>query len=144
MKFVLNNSKAGKGAQDFLQKSLIKNQKKFLDTENQLKKQESDLLGQKNVLSKEEYKAKTDELRNKVLIYQKDRKTTLGKIAKQRTDARQRLIKEIDPILNTYIKENDISLIVVKKSIIGGNTDLDITNIIVEKLNKKLPSLNLK
>ena len=115
-----------------------------MDTENQLKKQESDLLVQKNVLSKEEYKVKTEELRNKVLTYQKDRKTTLGKIAKQRTDAREKLIKEIDPILNTYIKENDISLVVVKKSIIGGSSDLDITNIIVKKLNKKLPSLNLK
>ena len=29
MKFVLNNSKAGKGAQDFLQKSFKENKKKF-------------------------------------------------------------------------------------------------------------------
>ena len=29
MKFVLNNSKAGKGAQDFLQKSFKENQKNF-------------------------------------------------------------------------------------------------------------------
>ena len=31
MKFVLNNSKAGKGAQDFLKKSYTDNQKKYND-----------------------------------------------------------------------------------------------------------------
>ena len=55
MKFVLNNSKAGKGAQDFLQKSFKENQKIFLDEENSLKKEESDLLAQKTILTKEEY-----------------------------------------------------------------------------------------
>ena len=42
MKFVLNQSSAGKGAQDFLQKSFKKNQKKFSDEENELKKEERD------------------------------------------------------------------------------------------------------
>ena len=34
MKFVLNESKAGKGAQDFLKKSFTDNQKKFASIEN--------------------------------------------------------------------------------------------------------------
>ena len=58
MKFVLNNSKAGKGAQDFLKESFKKNQKIFLDEENALKKEESDLLAQKTILTKEEYQKK--------------------------------------------------------------------------------------
>ena len=44
MKFVLNNSKAGKGAQDFLKKSFADNQKKFTNLEKELKKEETDLL----------------------------------------------------------------------------------------------------
>ena len=55
MKFVLNNSKAGKGAQDFLHKSFRENQKNFLERENKLKQEESDLLGKKTILTKEEY-----------------------------------------------------------------------------------------
>ena len=38
MKFVLNNSSAGKGAQDFLKKNFDKNQKEFLTMEQNLKK----------------------------------------------------------------------------------------------------------
>ena len=144
MKFVLNNSKAGKGAQDFLQKSFKENQKDFIDAENALKKEENDLLTQKTILTKEEYQKKSDNLRKKVIDYQSQRRASLEKITAQRAEARQKLVEKLDPILKTYIKENDISLIVDKKNIIMGNTDLDITDIIVEKLNNELPSLSLK
>ena len=46
--------------------------------------------------------------------------------------------------MKTYIKENDISLIIDRKNVLMGNTNLDITSIIVEKLNKEFPSLNIK
>ena len=144
MKFVLNNSKAGKGAQDFLQKSFKENQKIFLDKENFLKKEESDLLAQKTILTKEDYQKKSDNLRKKVIDYQSQRRTSLEKITTQRAEARQKLLEKLDPILQTYIKENGISLVIDKKNIVMGNTDLDITNIITEKLNKELPSLSIK
>ncbi len=144
MKYVLNNSKAGKGAQDFLKKSLVDNNKKFSDIENNLKKEETNLLDKKNILSREEYQKKADTLRKKVIDYQSQRRATLDKITNQRTKARQTLLKTIDPILNTYIQENGISIVIDRKYVLGGRTDLDITNSIIEKLNKELQSLNLK
>ena len=144
MKYVLNNSKAGKGAQDFLKKSLADNNKKFLDIEDKLKKDETDLLEKKNILSKEDYQKKADGLRKNVIDYQSQRRAALDKIATQRASARQKLLETIDPILNAYITENNVSLVIDKKNVLGGNTDIDITNIIVEKLNKELPSLSLK
>ena len=144
MKFVLNNSKAGKGAQDFLQKSFRENQKNFLDRENELKKEESDLLGKKTILTKEEYQKKSDDLRKKVIDYQSQRRASLEKITTQRAEARQKLLEKLDPIMKTYIDENGISLVVDKQNILMGNTDLDITNIIIKKLNKELPPLSIK
>ena len=144
MKYVLNNSKAGKGAQDFLKKSLVDNNKKFSDIENNLKKEETNLLDKKNILSREEYQKKADTLRKKVIDYQSQRRATFDKIANQRTKAKQALLKTIDPILNTYIIENDVSIVIDKKYVLGGRTDLDITNSIIEKLNKELQSLNLQ
>ena len=144
MKFVLNNSKAGKGAQDFLQKSFQENQKKFLDRENALKKEESDLLSQKTILTKEEYQKKSDGLRKKVIDYQSQRRLSLEKITTQRAEAKQKLLEKLDPIMKIYIKENDISLIIDKKNVLMGSTNLDITNIIIEKLNIELPSLSIK
>ena len=144
MKFVLNNSKAGKGAQDYLQKTFKANQKKFTDTENELKKEEGDLIAKSNILTKEEYKNKSEELRKKVMKYQAERRSSLEKITKQRAESRKKLLEKIDPILNNYIEENDILLIIDKTNVLGGNSKLDITNIITEKLDKEFPSLNLQ
>ena len=142
--FVLNQSKAGKGAQDFLKKSFNDNAKKFSDMEEKLKNEEIDLLGKKAILTKEEYSKKSDTLRKKVIDYQSQRRMSLDKIATQRAEARETLIKKINPILETYISENNISLVIDKRNVLEVNPDNDITVVIVEKLNKELPSLNLK
>ena len=144
MKYVLNNSKAGKGAQDFLKKSFNDNAKKFSDMEKALKEEESDLLGKKTILSKEEYTKKSNTLRKKVIDYQSERRSSLDKIATLRAKSRETLLKKIEPIVDSYINENNISIVMDKKNMIGGLTEYDITKIIVEKLDKEFPSLKLQ
>jgi len=144
MKQILNTSKAGKGAQDYLKKIFSDGQKKFTDLESDLKKEENDLLAKKNILSKEEYKKNSDKLREKVIKYQKDRRESLDEIAQKRAKARTDLIKKLNPIVEKYIKENNITMIFDKKNIVAGSNDLDITSKIIEILNKELPVLKLK
>ena len=144
LKYVLNESKAGKGAQDFLKNSYNQNIKKFKDIETSLKKEEADLLSKKSVLSKEDYVKKSDSLRKKVIDYQSQRRAALDKITTQRTESRATLIKSITPILESYIKENNISVVINKAHTLGGQPENDITEVIIEKLNKVLPSLDLK
>ena len=143
MKFVLNNSSAGKGAQDFLKKNFDKNQKEFLTMEQNLKKEENDLLAKKTVITRVEYQKKADELRKKVIDYQSQRRLAMDQIATKRAESREILMKKLIPIVDTYIKENNISLVMDKKNMIGGSTEYDITKIIIDKLDKELPSLNL-
>ena len=144
MNYVLNGSKAGKDAQEFLKKRFNDNAKKFTELEKSLKKEEADLLATKTNLTKEEYTKKSDTLRKKVIDYQSQRRTSIDNLSTQRVEARKVLMKRIKPILNVYIKENDVSLIIDKKNMIVGATEYDITKIIIEKLNKELPSLKLQ
>ena len=112
--------------------------------EASLKKEEADLLSKKTVISKEEYTKKSDTLRKKVIDYQSQRRSAMDKITTQRSESRATLIKSITPILETYIKEKNISVVINKVHTLGGNPENDITKIIVEKLDKVLPSLDLK
>ena len=143
LKFVLNNSKAGKGAQDYLKKSFEENQKKFTKMEKDLKKEEIDLLEKKTILTKEEYNDKTDSLRKKVIDYQSQRRASLDKLTTQRAKSREILLKKLDPIIDAYIKENNISIIIDKKNSLGVNPEHDITQIVIKKLDKELPTLDL-
>jgi len=144
MKYVLNSSTAGKGAQEFLKKKFNDNAKKFSELEKSLKKEETDLLATKPNLTKEEYTTKSDSLRKKVIDYQSQRRSSIDKLQNQRDEARKIIMKRIKPILNAYIKENGVSMIIDKKSMIVGSTEYDITKTIVEKLDKEFPSLNLQ
>ena len=143
MKYVLNNCKAGKAAQDYLAKTFKDNQKKFASTEKKLKQQESNLLAKKNDSSKEDYMKETDALRKKVMDYQTSRRVAVENIAQQRSDARKKLLDGITPILETYTKENGISLVIDKKNLVMGDSDLDITKLVIEKLNIDLQSIKL-
>ena len=93
LKVILNESKAGKEAQEFLRKSAEKNVNKFKETEESLKKQEIDLISKKNVLSKEEYKKMADKLRNNVQEYQKERDSKLKKISTRMSIPMKHLVK---------------------------------------------------
>ena len=142
--YVLNESKAGKGAQEFLKKSFDNDAKKFSGIEKALKEEEKDLLAKKNILTKEEYGKKINSLRKKNMDYQTERRSSIDKITMLRAKARETLLKNLKPIIETYINENSVSLVVDKKYILGGGAQSDITKFIVEKLNKELPSLSLK
>ena len=105
---------------------------------------ESDLLGKRTVISKEEYQQKADDLRKEVIDYQSKKRLAFEKITTQRAEARNELLDKLDPILKAHVKENEISIVLDKKNIIMGSINLEITDSIVEQLNKELPSLNLK
>ena len=144
LKYILNNSKAGKGAQEFLKKKFQDNVKQFTDMEQKLRKEETDLLGKRTILSKEEYTKSLDKLRKKVIDFQSKKKITDDKNAALWAKLRKTLLQKIEPILDSYITENNISLVIDKKNMIGGSTELDITKIILEKLDTSLPSLDIQ
>ena len=144
MQKLLNQSKAGKEAQDFLKKKIITGDKKIKEEGELLKKEEIDLIAKKKTLSADEYKKKLNQLREKNIKFQKKRTSFTRAIATQRTDARNRLLKVLDPILTKYMSENNIQIIIYRKYIIVAQSKLDLTDKILEIFNKELKSLNLK
>lgn len=140
---VLNQSKAGAEAQTKLKKKFEAENKKFTDQEKSLRDLEAELIQQKKILSNEDYLKKLEDLRKKVSNLQKDKQDSLNAIAKSRNDARQELLKAVNPILKRYMTENNIRVIIDKESVILGDTNLEITNKIIEILNKELTSIKI-
>lgn len=141
---VLNQSIAGKEAQDILKKKINSQIKNFNKKEKDLKKEETDLISKKKLITSDEYQKKVVELRSKVASYQKNKQENLSALSKLRTKARTDLIQKLNPILENYMKSKSIKIIVDKKSVLLGDTTLDITSDIITILNKELKSLNLK
>jgi Skp family chaperone for outer membrane proteins len=144
MQRTLNQSKAGKEAQDFLKKKIITGNKKFKEEGESLKKEEIDLIAKKKTLSAEEYKKTLNQLREKNIKFQRKRANFTKTITTQRANARNRLLKALDPILTKYMSDNNVQIIIYRKYIVVAQSKLDLTDKILEILNKELKSLNLK
>ena len=140
---VMNESNAGKKAQKYLKDLLISSNKKFNDTAKKLKEEENKVIGQKNVLTKEDYKKKADSLRKKVFDLNKEREKTIKEIAIKRKKAGDEMLKNLNPILGKYMEDNNITLVIDKKTVLMGNKKFEITSQIIEILNKDLKSINL-
>ena len=92
-KYILNESDAGKKAQDSLKNNLIKVLKNLQDKEKTIQEEEKKIIQQKKIISPEEYKKKVTDLRTKVSSLQKERNTLLESVANQRAKARNELLK---------------------------------------------------
>ena len=143
MDSLLNDSKAGLFVQETLKKTHMSNLSTFKSTEEKLKKDEKDLLTKKNIMAKEEFDEKIKLLRSEAQQYQIDRRKKVEELNNIGKDAREQILMALQPILAEYAEKNEISIIVDKKNIIVGKTNLDITKTIIEELNKKLPSIKL-
>jgi len=133
---VLNNSNAGAQAQKTLKSKFSSETKKFKDQEENIRKEESEIVAQKKTLSKEAYKKKLELLRKKVFTMQKAKQKSFSNIAKLRNTAKQTLLKKINPVIKTYMEENKIRIILDKKSVVMGDSSLEITDKIISILNK--------
>ena len=143
LKKVLNESKAGSDAQSKLLKEFESKDKKFKGESDALKKQETELITQKKTLSSEDYKKKVSALRKKNADFQKRRRTASGDFVKKKNNARNELLKALNPILQKYMDDNNITMILNEKNVILANSKVDLTSKIIELLNKELKSIKL-
>ena len=143
IKKILNTSKAGKKAQDFLKNKFENENKKFEKEGIALKKEETDLIAKKKLVSKEEYKKSLTTLRNKSINYQKKKRESSNEWIKKKNEARSKLIVALRPILQTYMTDNKIEMIVDKKYVLLANSNFDLTDKILKILDKEVKSINL-
>ena len=95
-------------------------------------------------MSKEDFQKEISKLREKANDYRVLRKEKIDKITKQRFSATAKIIKELRPILAEYSDKNSISIIVEKKNIIIGKSELDVTKDILILLDEQIKKISLE
>ena len=97
----------------------------------------------KNILSKEEFQKEISNLRNEVKNYNSERNEKINSLTKKRLESMEIILKTLSPILTDYSKNNNISIIMDKKNIIIGKTELNITKEILILLDEKIKKIKL-
>ena len=94
-------------------------------------------------MAREEFDKKVRVLNEQAQKYQEERRIWFDEVTKKRNEARTEVLQSLDPILTEYFEKNQISIMLYKRNIAIGVSELDITDSIIDELNKKLPSIKL-
>ena len=144
MKVVLSKSSAFTTLQKEIQ-NLEKNYKEEIQNEeNLLKKEQEKLVAQKSVLSAEEFKEKEDKFKQKVNKIQgkveKIRRELESTMAKGMQIIQQEAVKHMKEIAK---KEGYLLVFDANTTVISADR-INISNIVVDKLNKSLPKITVE
>ena len=135
---IVKSTKAGKSIINELKASRDKALKKFEQKEKALKKVEEDINKQKNVLSKEELKNKISNFRNEISSFRNDRQKLINDFNKKKIQEFEKFFKKVTPLIEDYIKEKNIDIVLDKKDIFLANKNKDITNEIIKIIDAKI------
>ena len=112
--------------------------KKLRNIEAQLKKKNDDIIKTKNLISEEEFKKKVSSLRKELKSFDELKKKTTKELNIKRNKELNSFLKLINPIIQEYMKNNSINIIIDKKNIFMAKSENDITSDILEIINKKI------
>ena len=121
-----------------------KNLEFFKSNEKILKGKETKLIAQRNILAENEFQIKVDELKIEIKDYNKNRNEQIKNFQNIQIENRKILLKLINPFLAIYSEQNSISVILQKKNILIGKTELDITEKIIKIINSEVKEYKIK
>ena len=140
---IISQSNAGKKMNKSIDISIQKKNKEFQKIEENLKKKDAEIVKQQNILSMAEENKMIQYLQKEIQIYRVKKENFRKEMAQKKLKATGQMVSSLNKILGQYADKNSISLIIQKKNIVIGKSDMDITKQILEIFNKEVKDVKL-
>ena len=138
VEFIINKSEPALVIIKKIEKIRDQETKKLKVIEDNLKKKNEELIKTKNLISDEELKKKISSLREEAKSFDDLRKKTIKELNIKKNKELNEFLKLINPIIQEYMKEKSIDMIIDKKNIFMAKSKNDITKDILEIVNTKI------
>ena len=112
--------------------------------EKKFKEKEAKLISQKNIISETDFKIKVNTLKVEIDKYNQNRNKIITEFQKLKVDNTNKLLNLINPILIKFSNEKKISILLQKKDLIIGKTELDITEEVIKIINTEVKEFKIK
>ena len=136
--YVVVNTKAGKSILKKLEDSKNIALSKFEKKGKELKKIEEEINKQKNIISEDELRKKLIEFRKEVSTYQKNRQKVIKEFNQKKRSEFDKFFKKITPIIENYVSEKKIDIVLDKKNIFIASKKKNITQEIIKIIDTKI------
>jgi Skp family chaperone for outer membrane proteins len=142
--YVLTNTIAGKQLLNNLKKEEELKIKKFKLNDDNFKNEEKKILAKKNLISKEDINKELKLLKIEFDNYRKEKTNEIEKFKNKRNKNIINFLNLINPIIEKYMSDNSIYMLIDKKNVFIASKDFDITNNLIELINNKIKIVEIK
>jgi Skp family chaperone for outer membrane proteins len=142
--YLLTNTIAGKELLNALKKEEELKINKFKSDDANFKNEEKKILTKKNLISKEEINKEMKILQFKVQKYNKEKLKEIDEFKIKRNRNIINFLNLINPIIEKYMSDNSIYMLIDKKNVFIASKEYDITNNLIELIDNKIKNIDLK
>ena len=136
--YIYQKSIPGKLILEELNKNKKLNIEKFKEKESEIRATEQDLIKKKNILSKEEFDLKVRTLNEEMQKYNKSREKAFLEFDENKKKKLNDFLVKITPLIENYVKENSINIVLNQKNLFIASKKFDITDQIIQIVNENI------
>tara|TARA_Y100000389_G_C17455262_1_gene517709 strand:- start:158 stop:685 length:528 start_codon:yes stop_codon:yes gene_type:complete len=142
--YVLANTNVGKRLLNTLKKEEELKIIKFKSGDEKFKNEEKKLLSKKNLISKEELNKELKLLQVEFQKYNKEKIKEVDKLKIKRNKNIVNFLNIINPIIEKYMTDNSIYMIIDKKNVFIASKEYDITDNLIEVIDNQIKTIDIK
>ena len=135
--YVIANSNIGKKVLENVDKLDKKNIESLKKKNKSLKELEIAIKNKKNVISEEAYYKEVESFKKKIQEFNDEKNQLVKNFNDFKRKEIENIFKKISPIINNYMEENSVNILLHSKNIFMGSKKSNLTEDILNKINKK-------
>ena len=144
IEFILSNTLAGKSLLENLKKVEDAKINEFKANDIKFQNNEKKILAKKNIISNEEIKKEINALQIEFQKYKKNKTKEIKILEKKRNKNIINFLNLINPIIEKYMNDNSIYILMDKKNVFIANKDYDITKKLIELIDNQIKTVVIK
>ena len=144
MDYLITNTIAGKSLLENLKKEEKLKVDKFKISDEDYKNKEKKILAKKNLVTNEEINKELRSLQVEFQNYRKNKIKEIDELKAKRNRNILSFIKLINPIIEQYMSDNSIAILLDKKNIFIASKNYDITKNLITLIDKDIKSIDIE
>ena len=135
--FLIQNSTIGKTVLKKLENKDKENLQFLKDREQIIRKSENELKKKQNIISEEEFNKELNLLKSQVANLKLEKDKMVKNFTEFKNKELSSVIKSINEVIQNYMKNNSVDVVLDKKNIYIGKNSSDITSVILKNIENK-------
>ena len=135
---IVQNSEIGKKILNKIEKKNKSNIEKLNSFQKLLKEKEDEIKIKKNIISEEEFKKEVETLKSQLTDFNNKKDLMVKDFSDFKNSEIKALFAKINPIIQNYMNENSIEILINSKNIFIGSIKSDLTQVLINEINSKV------